>query len=247
MATRRMRIKAVINVSRKTDTSHDPPQSITAPSSVESVPLSPAPPIASPRPSPGPVSPAPSPATCGGSLDSVTGALVPMSPGIPPRVHTPPVISPSPQSPVPSSSWALQRPAPSKSPVVCLPPSGSVVRRSPSPALSRFCPSPGPPGSPVKSPAAYYPSPLSPMKHSRALVGPVTNSVSHRDPPTSIYVTPASPGPGPPALTDTNVKSQPSATKFAAARKEFYEKLNSGQVPDKNKLTVLHFTFYNPP
>ncbi|ODM92480.1 Transcription factor TFIIIB component B'' [Orchesella cincta] len=42
-------------------------------------------------------------------------------------------------------------------------------------------------------------------------------------------------------------KEAPNPTKFAQARRDFYEKVNNGQTPERSKLTMLHFTFYNPP
>ncbi|ODM91361.1 Transcription factor TFIIIB component B'' [Orchesella cincta] len=42
-------------------------------------------------------------------------------------------------------------------------------------------------------------------------------------------------------------KEAPNPTKFAQAMRDFFEKVNNGQTPERSKLTMLHFTFYNPP
>ncbi|CAL8133709.1 unnamed protein product [Orchesella dallaii] len=178
MATRRMRIKAVINVPRggpKQEQLLEQPLPSPGPAPVADVlPASPAAvAVLSPRICSGPVSPAM------GVGDPVPVQNIPDAPSLggetnvgattlgssPLRAATPPAekIPSSPKSP---ASWKqLQRPSPSKSPAG-LPPSGSVIRRSPSPALmhARLSNSPGPSGlssplSPVKSLVSSFTSP----------------------------------------------------------------------------------------
>lgn len=138
MATRRMRIKATINVPR----GGIKPEPVEQPKTEVALAVSDV------------VAPGPR-------------EDIPKSP-VPARACTPPIAIPSsPQSPLPVTWQGLQRPSPSKSPAA-LPPSGTILRRSPSPALSRLCNSPGPPAhyppSPTKSPVPSYTSPHSPVK-----------------------------------------------------------------------------------
>lgn len=202
MATRRMRIKATINVPRggvKIEAQENPTPNPPVTSTVEPcVPSSPAA-VSSPRPL---SSPAPNcnqepsldvPVFSEGGGGSVPVASTP-STRIPPSPSPTKSISPAPWQ----SQQLQQRPSPSKSPA--LPPSGTILRRSPSPALSRLTNSPGPPmihGGP-SSPVPSYSSPLSPIKffsRTPVVLLPTANvqrTIFSGDP--SSYPLPPSPG-----------------------------------------------------
>lgn len=187
MATRRMRIKATINVPRggvKIEAPENPTPTPAPPATsiVESsIPSSPAP-VSSPAPISNQESSLDIPVfTEGGGGGGGPIANAPPTSVVastPNRIQS----SPSPTKSLSSAPWQSQqhqqRPPPSKSPA--LPPSGTILRRSPSPALSRLTNSPGPPiihGGP-SSPVPSYSSPQSPIKffsRTPVVILPTTN------------------------------------------------------------------------